>query len=527
MGASTDRGQVAHAPSADDPTGEHDLHAVDTVLLDTRRAGWDDRPTVDDQTRVDARAYAEASSSREITAESPRAITSLAHPTAAPGSNPEPTVATKLDPGVAHLVPGTLVGEFVIEGLLGSGAMGQVYGAQHERLGKRVAIKVIAPGLCRDHAAIERFEQEAVALARISHPNLVGVLSVGTLPGDSRSFYVMDWLEGETLGQTLERAPLAVEIALDVLDQIARGLEAAHAAGIVHRDLKPDNVFLQRIGAEPRPVVRIVDFGLAKLAQHRRSEETQAGVIFGTPTYLSPEQCQSARDVGPATDVYALGVIAYEVVCHQLPFGYDNMAELVAAHQAEVPPRPRDLSPTLDPRLDELLLAMLAKDPARRPTLATVRSTLAAVRAAPSPASRSHRALLAAIAGVAVVAFLGTLAFVQRTEAAVAPNAAGVDARVLTLAPPPSPDAAIYIDAGVAVAPDAADLATPVIDAARSDAPSRSSTPPPTAATHDADLDRAPPRVRRPTPHPSDPPAAPPRRDLRDQTYNPFHPVQR
>jgi serine/threonine protein kinase len=317
-------------------------------------------------------------SSGEITAQNARAAES-APPPNVPASIPDPTDAVRLD-SLINLVPGTLVGEFEVEKLLGSGAMGQVYGARHERLRKRGAIKVIAPNLSADRGAVERFEQEAHALARLSHPNVVAILNVGTLPGDGRSYYVMEWIDGESLQTWINRGGSSLDHALDILDQIARGLEAAHEAGIVHRDLKPDNVWLQRVGNEPLPIVKILDFGLSKLSEHRRSEETAVGVMFGTPDYMSPEQCQSARDVGPATDVYALGAVAYELLCGRLPFVHDNIAELIVAHQFEEPPHPRELKPAIDPRLDALMFAMLAKDPARRPTLAVVRSSIATVR---------------------------------------------------------------------------------------------------------------------------------------------------
>ncbi len=150
--------------------------------------------------------------------------------------------------------------------------MGAVYGARHERLRKKAAIKVIAPNLSADQSAVERFEQEALALAQLSHPNIVAVLSIGTLPGDGRSYYLMEWLEGESLHDRLERGRVPYDDALDILDQIARGLDAAHAAGIVHRDLKPDNCWLQEVRDETRRIVKILDLGLAKLAGHRRSE---------------------------------------------------------------------------------------------------------------------------------------------------------------------------------------------------------------------------------------------------------------
>ncbi len=296
----------------------------------------------------------------------------------------DPTTTLRLDTSFIHLVPGTLVGEYEVEKLLGSGGMGAVYGARHERLRKKAAIKVIAPNLSADQSAVERFEQEALALAQLSHPNIVAVLSIGTLPGDCRSYYTMEWLDGATLHDCLEHEGVPLDAALDILDQIARGLDAAHAAGIVHRDLKPANCWLQQVRDEPRRVVKILDFGLAKPAEHRRTQETAVNVMFGTPDYMSPEQCRSTRDVGPATDVYALGCIGYELLCGRLPFTYDNAAELVVAHGTETPPTPRSLKPAIPAEIDALLTRMLAKDPSHRPTLAQVRGAIAAVRSSPA-----------------------------------------------------------------------------------------------------------------------------------------------
>jgi serine/threonine-protein kinase len=389
------------------PTEPHDLHGLSTFRLANNRRrdeppairGEDDSGTdtnaVDADTALHVREVSVPATpisstavgtsstdvgSAEITAADATALESSPPPTAEPASNPDPTTSTKLDPGFVHLVPGTLVDEYEIEKLLGSGGMGAVYGAHHEKLRRRAAVKVIAPALSKDRDAVERFAQEALALARLSHPNIVSVLSVGTLPGDGRSYYVMEWLDGLSLQTRLERERIALGEALDLVDQIARGLEAAHGAGIVHRDLKPDNVWLQRLAGEERPVVKILDMGLAKLAHHRRTEHTATNVMFGTPQFMSPEQARSSRDVGPQTDVYALGCVVFELLCGRLPFMHDNLAELTVAHQTEVPPRPRELNPAIDEQVDELVCAMLAKEPSERPSLAVVRSTIAGVR---------------------------------------------------------------------------------------------------------------------------------------------------
>jgi len=167
--------------------------------------------------------------------------------------------------------------------------------------------------------------------------------------------------------------------------------------------------------------VKLLDFGLAKLAEYRRTEVTAVNVMFGTPQFMSPEQCRSARDVGPETDVYALGCMAYKLICERLPFEFDNAAELIVAHQTETAPRASSLVASIPPALDELLMAMLAKDPRQRPTLGKIRSTIASARARssievpPPPVASisphrrvSHAKLViaAACAGVVLVAVL-------------------------------------------------------------------------------------------------------------------------
>jgi serine/threonine protein kinase len=293
----------------------------------------------------------------------------------------DPATAIVRRDSFVDLPPGSVVGEiYEVDAKLGAGAMGEVYAARHLLLGKRVAIKVISTRLSEDAAAIERFAQEARALAQVQHPAIVAVDHVGELT-DGRAYFVMEYLHGESLYERLERGRIPLSEALRILDQMARGLEAAHAQGIVHRDLKPENMYLVHMPDEP-PVVKLLDFGLSKLATDvdRRAERTQSGVAIGTPMYMSPEQARGP-DVDHRTDIYALGVVAYELVLGQSPFPHARTApEFWAAHLSETPPLPRSIWPEIPPQLDLVLFAMLAKDPAYRPTLAQVRSVLAAVR---------------------------------------------------------------------------------------------------------------------------------------------------
>ncbi|HTL31966.1 MAG TPA: serine/threonine-protein kinase, partial [Kofleriaceae bacterium] len=189
------------------------------------------------------------------------------------------------------LAPGTMVGEYRIEQIVGEGGMGQVYGAVHPVIGKRAAIKVLLPEICRSAQMVERFVMEARAVNQIGHPNIVDVFAFGSLP-DGRQYMVMEWLRGQSLSDRLRRGMMTIPEACDVLSAIAAALDAAHEKGIVHRDLKPHNVFLVEVRGQ-KPLTKLLDFGLVKLTdtgEDHRVERTRAGALLGTPAYMSPEQ---------------------------------------------------------------------------------------------------------------------------------------------------------------------------------------------------------------------------------------------
>ena len=295
-------------------------------------------------------------------------------------------------PLATDLSAGTVVGEYTIDCKLGDGGMATVYGATHPLIGKKAAIKVMNPALSLDAGLVERFMLEARAVNAIGHPNIVDVFSFGRL-ADGRSYFVMEWLQGETLYDRLWERKLPLDEALDVIDQVCDALEAAHEKGIIHRDLKPANVFLCPVKGR-RDLVKLLDFGVAKLIATAegldgsdpmsRPPQTMTGQVVGTPDYISPEQAR-AKPVDGKTDVYALGVIAYEMILGRRPFEADNSADVVRMHLGDAPPPPRTLWPEIPSPLDELLLRMLHKTAARRPSPAEVRAVIRELRGTPPP----------------------------------------------------------------------------------------------------------------------------------------------
>jgi serine/threonine protein kinase len=267
----------------------------------------------------------------------------------------------------ASLLPGTQVGEYIIDAKLGEGGFGAVYRASHPLIGKVVAIKVLSRALSSDPEMVSRFVAEARAVNQIRHRNIVDIFAFGQLP-DERSYYVMAMLEGESLADRLGRGPLEVPQAITVLDAIGRALDAAHAAGIVHRDLKPDNIFLARDGdGVEHPT--LLDFGIAKLLGDSKGgamHKTRTGAPIGTPHYMSPEQCRG-RDVDHRTDVYSLGVVAYQCLVGAVPFDGEDYMEILIKQMNDAPPAPSAHQPLLGAEIDRVVHWMMAKDPGARP----------------------------------------------------------------------------------------------------------------------------------------------------------------
>jgi len=268
-----------------------------------------------------------------------------------------------------QLLIGTVVaGRYFVKKLLGSGGMGAVYEAEHVQLKKRVALKVLHGHMSVKPEVQARFEREAVAAGRINHPSVASATDFGRLP-DGAFYLVLEYVDGSSLADVLEETPiLPSERAFRITVQICAALVAAHSQGIVHRDLKPDNVMLSALSAED--FVKVLDFGIAKMQSEEPGEGqarlTRAGLIFGTPEYMSPEQARGAP-VDHRTDLYALGMIAYEMVAGRSAFRADDLMAILTAQMADPPP---PLPATVPPPFAILILSLLEKDPNRRPQTA-------------------------------------------------------------------------------------------------------------------------------------------------------------
>jgi eukaryotic-like serine/threonine-protein kinase len=277
------------------------------------------------------------------------------------------------------LRPGAQAGPWVVERELGRGGMGAVYAVVHEAIGKRAALKVVHQRLLVPGFNCDRMLLEAKVVNQVGHPNIVDIFETGRL-GDGRPYIVMERLDGQPLSSRADDGKLLPDLVIAILLQVCDALIAAHAAGVVHRDLKLDNVFLVDNPDEPAtPKVKLLDWGIAKVLSHD-VKHTIEGQLVGTPQYLAPEQARGLP-VSPQTDVYSLGVMAYELFLEQLPFEAETAAEVMAMHLRLPPPRPSELWPDVPPQLEELLLTMLAKQADQRPTTLEVARRLEAVRA--------------------------------------------------------------------------------------------------------------------------------------------------
>jgi tRNA A-37 threonylcarbamoyl transferase component Bud32/uncharacterized RDD family membrane protein YckC len=270
-------------------------------------------------------------------------------------------------PTESALSPGIRLAHYELRGQLGSGAMGTVYRAHDTSLDRDVAVKVLRSRLAEDPAVVDRFVREARAAARVNHPNLTHIYFVGDAASSVDSaprtmFFAMEFVPGATFEQDVAaNGPAPVGKFVDMIVQAARGLAAAHGAGVVHRDVKPSNLMVL-----PDGTVKVTDFGLAK-SLGGDVEASGGGMLLGTPTFMSPEQCRG-RGVDARTDIYALGLTAWFLLAGKPPFAAESIGQMLQDQMNSPLPSIRDARPDLPPALDRALACMCEKDPAKRPS---------------------------------------------------------------------------------------------------------------------------------------------------------------
>ena len=276
---------------------------------------------------------------------------------------PVSKVATQTDD---PLIGRTLPGGYVILDLVGIGGMGRVYRAEQTNLGRTVAVKIIHPHLVGEENAAARFITEARAASRLNHPNSVAVIDFGKTE-DGQLYLVMEFLRGKDLARVqYEEGPLSFRRIVSILRQVLAALSEAHHLEIIHRDLKPENVILEpvRTGGD---FVKVVDFGLAKMREGTGPSITSPGIVCGTPEYMSPEQGRG-DPLDPRSDLYAVGVIFYQLLTGRLPFEAESPTQVVLMHITEAPPDPRAAAPErmIPSLLADVCLMALAKEPQHR-----------------------------------------------------------------------------------------------------------------------------------------------------------------
>ncbi|MEJ7782087.1 MAG: protein kinase [Solirubrobacteraceae bacterium] len=252
-----------------------------------------------------------------------------------------------------------IAGRYELGERLGFGGMSTVQLAFDRRLERNVAVKLLAEHLADDANFVSRFRREALAAARLVHPNIVQVFDFGLDEPSDRHYIVMEHIRGQSGAQILkDQSPMPVADAMALVDGACRGLAYAHRHGVVHRDVKPGNLMRSDEG-----VVKLADFGIAKATDS--AAITQAGSVLGTAAYLAPEQAHG-EEAGPRTDIYALGVVAYQLVTGRLPYDASSLTELALKQQSEIPPRADEVNPEVSPQLAGAIERALALDPQER-----------------------------------------------------------------------------------------------------------------------------------------------------------------
>src|SRR5437660_1369193 len=308
----------------------------------------------------------------------------------------------------------TLIGRtfdtrYVIERKLGSGGMADVYLAEDQELGRRVALKLLDDRHASDEEFVERFRREAQRAAGLNHPSIVSIFDRGYAEG---TYYIaMEYLDGRTLKELLvKNGPTPVPIAIDYARQILGALAFAHRGAIVHRDIKPHNIV---VGGDGR--LKVTDFGIARSGA---SQMTEAGSIVGTAQYLSPEQARGAP-VDPRSDIYSLGIVLYEMLTGKVPFSGDTPVEIAMKHLSQVPEPPSKLRPNIPHDLDAVVMRALAKDPEQRySTAEEMDADLARVARGVAVSRETEDAMTQVLSGAGISS---AQTMIQRPHTTVAP----------------------------------------------------------------------------------------------------------
>ncbi|HZS39262.1 MAG TPA: serine/threonine-protein kinase [Polyangia bacterium] len=264
---------------------------------------------------------------------------------------------------------GKSIGNYQIKAKLGEGGMGAVYLGEHPLIGKRVAVKVLLEELAAKEDIVQRFFNEAKAVNDIGHQNIVDIVDFGKMKSDVGGdvvYFIMEFLDGESLAARLRRTGLSFAETMHVMAQCCSALAASHKKGIVHRDLKPENIYLCPRGND-KNFIKILDFGIAKLTgDGGQSHKTRTGLVIGTPAYMSPEQCEGKGLIDHRSDVYSLGVVMYELLTGRVPFPGEGFGEILVAHLTKQPPPPSSLNPDIKPEVEALVMHAIEKDRNRR-----------------------------------------------------------------------------------------------------------------------------------------------------------------
>ena len=339
-----------------------------------------------------------------------------------------------------------IAGKFVVEGVLGAGGMGVVVSARHAQLGQKVAIKFLRKGAERSPEAVPRFLREARAVVALQSAHVVRVMDVGVLE-NGMPYMVMEHLVGTDLQRLLEeRSKLPLSEAVDYLLQGMEAIAEAHAQGIVHRDLKPANLFLART-PDGSPLVKVLDFGISKASGVAKENLTATAAVIGTPHYMSPEQLRSSKNVDPRTDVWALGVILFELLVGRMPFDADTVPGVCAKIAADPPTPLRAIDPSLPAGLEAVVARCLEKDPARR--LASVADLAVLLQPFASPAGKMAVERIVRIGGVGAVPISGG-SFSPPSGSSGSPVSGQTDTAWHPTADPPSRRALTPMTVGIA-----------------------------------------------------------------------------